>query len=82
MKKVSTVLYCSWVKSVIRMINDVCVSTSESVELFIEDQAFSPPYDLPPPPPIKPPRQSRHRKIEKERQIADGWRAMSYIYIL
>jgi hypothetical protein len=56
----------------------------ESMELFIEDPAFSPSYDLDPPPPSPFTLTSisstdvTHRKTEKERQIADerggrGW---------
>ncbi len=46
----------------------------ESIEWFIEDQGFSPSYDLAPPPPSPPslPRPATHRKTEKERQLADG----------
>jgi hypothetical protein len=42
----------------------------------MEDQAFSPSFDLVPPPPTLPSVRStgthRHKKTEKERQFADG----------
>ncbi len=44
----------------------------ESIELFPENQAVSPSYDLAPPPPsCQLARPSIHNKTEKERQIAD-----------
>jgi hypothetical protein len=49
----------------------------ESIEWFIADQAFSPFYDLaPPPPPLPSPVSTvdgdTHKKTENERQLADG----------
>jgi hypothetical protein len=38
---------------------------SESIELFIDDQAFSPPYDLPPPP--------VETQEDRERETNCGW---------
>ncbi len=61
-------------------------SRPESIEWFIEDQAFSRSYDYPlspnplshppPPPPTYPSVSSTatHKKTEKKRQVADGWR--------
>ena len=50
---------------------------SETIELFIEDQALSPSYDLAPPPPRRPPsvnssRPATHRKTERDNLLADG----------
>jgi hypothetical protein len=44
---------------------------SETIELFIEDQALSPSYDLAPPPPRRPPsvnssRPATHKKTERD----------------
>ncbi len=52
-------------------------ATSESFECFIEDQAFSPLYDLdpfPPPPPSYVRKLDRRHigRLRKERQLADG----------
>ncbi len=46
---------------------------TESIEGFIEDQAFSRLYDLAPPP-LPSARQATHRKIEKEKHLANGRR--------
>jgi hypothetical protein len=42
----------------------------DSIELFIEDQAFSPSYDLAPPPP--PLYRRKLNRQHKERHLADG----------
>jgi hypothetical protein len=49
-----------------------CYMSSQcTIGLIIEDQAFSPSYDLAPPPPF-PPSHSPVRNTDKERQFADG----------
>jgi hypothetical protein len=65
-----------------------CGPSAESIEWFIEDQAFLPCMICLPPPPHQQARPETHRKTENERQLADkevggggGWgrvRAKSY----
>jgi hypothetical protein len=44
----------------------------ESIKLFIEEQAFSRSFDLPPPPTQSPSLPATHRKTEKENLLTEA----------